>query len=119
MTPTTHSTPFDSPASGQARNSAILITGAGGEVGHGLINAIHAAGRQNIVALDIRKLDRDMRSKCMDTFIGDICDAALLGRIPTVEEYFRLFNQSISGHEGETYRYLCFDQMPAWRRTSR
>ena len=63
-------------AGGQARNSAILITGAGGEVGHGLIEAIHAEGRRNIVALDIRKLGRDLRSKCVKLACEVISEAA-------------------------------------------
>lgn len=79
-------------AGGQARNSAILITGAGGEVGHGLIEAIHAQGRRDIVALDIRKLDRNLRSKCMDTFVGDICDSALLGRMLAMYEIRAIFH---------------------------
>jgi len=79
-------------AGGQARNSAILITGAGGEVGRGLIEAIHAEGRRNIVALDIRKLDRDLRARCMDTFVGDICDSALLGRMLAMYEIRAIFH---------------------------
>lgn len=79
-------------AGGQARNSAILITGAGGEVGHGLIEAIHAEGRRNIVALDIRKLDRKLRSKCMDTFVGDICDSSLLERMLAMYEIRAIFH---------------------------
>jgi aconitate hydratase 2/2-methylisocitrate dehydratase len=45
--------------------------------------------------------------------LGAAC--ALLGRIPTVEEYFRLWRERISGREGEIYRYLSFDQMPEYR----
>ena len=77
---------------GQARNEAILITGAGGEVGHGLIEAIHATGRRNIVGLDIRRIDRGLRGKCMDTFVGDICDSALLGRMLAMYEIRAIFH---------------------------
>ena len=79
-------------ATGQARNSAILITGASGEVGHGLIEAVHAAGYRNIVALDIRKIDRHLRAMCMDTFVGDICDASLLGRMLAMYEIHSIFH---------------------------
>ncbi len=36
---------------------------------------------------------------------------ALLGRIPTLEEYLEIAGDSIEGHEAEIYRYLNFDQM--------
>ncbi len=67
--------------SGSRRDSAILITGAGGEVGHGLIQALHAAGRRDLVAIDIRELGTETRTLCRETYVGDICDAALLGRL--------------------------------------
>ncbi len=81
-----------SSAAGGRRNSAVLITGAGGEVGHGLIRALHDSGRRDIVALDIRKLDREIRSLCMETFVGDICDAALLGRLLATFEITEMFH---------------------------
>jgi aconitate hydratase 2/2-methylisocitrate dehydratase len=37
---------------------------------------------------------------------------ALLGRIPTADEYFGLWRQRVAGHEAEIYRYLSFDRMP-------
>jgi nucleoside-diphosphate-sugar epimerase len=77
---------------GQARNSAILLTGAGGEVGHGLIDAIHEEGRRTLVALDIRRMGREQRGKCMDTFVGDICDSALLARMLSMYEIRAIFH---------------------------
>ncbi|MCA8958009.1 MAG: NAD-dependent epimerase/dehydratase family protein, partial [Planctomycetes bacterium] len=78
--------------SGQARSSAILITGAGGEVGHGLIRALWESGHRDIVALDIRRLDRELRDLCLDTFVGDICDSALLGRMLAMYEIRVIFH---------------------------
>ena len=71
----------DLAASGARRSSGVLITGAGGEVGHGLIKTLRARGHEEIVALDLRELPAELRSCCRETFVGDICDAALLGRI--------------------------------------
>ncbi len=68
-------------ADGARRSAGVLITGAGGEVGHGLIKALHARGHRQIVALDLRELPAEMRSCCREVFVGDICDAALLGRM--------------------------------------
>lgn len=74
------------------RSSAILITGAGGEVGHGLIHALHTAGRQDIVAMDIRELDRPQRELCRETFVGDICDNSLLKRLLSMYEITEVYH---------------------------
>jgi nucleoside-diphosphate-sugar epimerase len=86
----THPTPR--PAPGGRRNSAVLITGAGGEVGHGLIKALHERGRRDVIGLDVRKLDREQRALCMETLVGDICDAALLGRLLATFEITEVFH---------------------------
>jgi nucleoside-diphosphate-sugar epimerase len=77
---------------GKSRSTAILITGAGGEVGHGLIRTLHARGARDIVAIDIRELDPDIRSLCAQTFVGDICDAMLLGRLLAMYEVYEIFH---------------------------
>lgn len=41
---------------------------------------------------------------------------ALLGRIPTLEEYLSIAGDRIDGHEAEIYRYLNFDQMEEYAR---
>jgi len=41
---------------------------------------------------------------------------ALLGKIPTPEEYFEIVGDRIAGHEDEIYRYLNFDQIPEYSR---
>ena len=90
MTPT----PTASPDRGGRRNAAILITGAGGEVGHGLIAALHASagGRRQVVAIDIRELGREQRELCQDTFVGDICDASLLERLLAMYEITEIYH---------------------------
>jgi threonine 3-dehydrogenase len=77
---------------GASRRAAILITGAGGEVGHGLISALHAAGHTQIVAMDVRKLDRELRDCCTETFVGDICDSALLKRVTAMYEIDEIYH---------------------------
>ena len=97
MSPMTDSTPPDSPnspsqqpqlhdAHGLRRTTAILITGAGGEVGHGLIRALARRPDTRVVALDIRELDPALRPLCHETYVGDICDRALLGRLLAMYE---------------------------------
>ncbi|MEO0479918.1 MAG: NAD-dependent epimerase/dehydratase family protein [Planctomycetota bacterium] len=77
---------------GSARSSAVLITGAGGEVGHGLIRALHESGRRDIVAIDLRELDPGLRALCMQTYVGDVCDAMLLGRLLANYEVREIFH---------------------------
>jgi len=78
--------PVVQPDRGGRRNTAILITGAGGEVGHGLIEALHGSGHRDVVAMDVRKLDRNMRDLCQESYVGDICDHALLERLLAMYE---------------------------------
>jgi nucleoside-diphosphate-sugar epimerase len=86
---TTTSTSMDR---GSRRSNAILITGAGGEVGHGLIRALSAAGRNEIVAIDVRQLDPDLKSHCMESYEGDICDPMLLGRLLAMYEITEIYH---------------------------
>lgn len=60
------------------RCTATVITGAGGEVGHGLIRALAQQGRDDIVAVDLNELDGQLRRHCRDAHVGDICDDDLL-----------------------------------------
>jgi len=53
---------------GSRRSTAILITGAGGEVGHGLISALYRSGRRDIVTIDLRQLDPSLRDLCLESY---------------------------------------------------
>ena len=59
----------------------VLITGAGGEVGHGLIARLGSEGYDNLVALDLRELPSSLRKYCLSTHVGDICDHGLMDRL--------------------------------------
>lgn len=91
-TPDDPSLPQREPATGQSRTAATLITGANGEFGHGLIHALFAAGQRDIIALDVRGLDDDLRSRCRDSLIGDICDQTLLDRISATYEIHTIYH---------------------------
>ncbi len=78
--------------SGARRSSGVLITGAGGEVGHGLIRALHEHGRTDIIAVDLREMDDEIKGMCAQTFVGDICDKALLARLLSMFEIERIFH---------------------------
>jgi threonine 3-dehydrogenase len=67
------------------RRQVVLITGANGEMGHGLIAHLAERGDTRIVALDIRPIDKELASLCYAAITGDILDNMLLGRM--VSEY--------------------------------
>src|SRR6185436_17068863 len=67
------------------RKPVFLVTGANGEVGHGLIVELAAQGHDNIVAVDLEPVDAALAAKCRATFAGSILDRHLMERI--VSEY--------------------------------
>ena len=62
------------------RTAVVLVTGAGGEIGHGLITRLAAAGR-TIVTVDIAPLDRALVKHVRREFTGSITDTGLLERV--------------------------------------
>lgn len=67
------------------RKEVILITGANGEIGHGLISYLSQHFSTQILALDVQPLDEDIAHCCARFIQGDIMDQMLLGRL--VGEY--------------------------------
>ncbi|MCZ6816935.1 MAG: NAD-dependent epimerase/dehydratase family protein [Planctomycetota bacterium] len=67
------------------RRSVILITGANGEIGHGLVNHFGRTSDHAILALDLKPLDDSLKCSGVDSIVGDILDDDLIQRI--VSEY--------------------------------
>lgn len=59
----------------------ILITGAGGEIGHGLIDRLADEPGVDVVALDLKGLSEELLPHCAAVHVGDILDTALLKEI--------------------------------------
>lgn len=74
------------------RKEVILITGANGEIGHGLINTIHDENKGRILALDLKPLDECLLEKCEHFILGDILDKMLLGRLIAEYEITTIFH---------------------------
>lgn len=68
-----------------SRKPAILVTGAGGEVGYGLIERFNQSAERELIALDIKELRPELRERCSVAIVGDILDENLLQRL--VSEY--------------------------------
>ena len=63
------------------RKPVVLITGAGGEIGHGLIARITESGRQSVVTLDVNPLEPALARLVQREFTGSILDKPLLERV--------------------------------------
>jgi nucleoside-diphosphate-sugar epimerase len=63
------------------RKSSGLITGAGGEIGHGLIERLAADSSRSIVTVDLAPLDAELSRKVHREVTGSILDRALLERV--------------------------------------
>ena len=65
----------------RVRKPVVLITGAGGEIGHGLIEQLAARGDRAIVTLDVSRLDATIAGKVDREVTGSILDRAVLERL--------------------------------------
>ena len=63
------------------RKPVVLITGAGGEIGHGLIAQLSTSKQRAIVTLDVSPLDPDVGRLVDREITGSILDRAVLERI--------------------------------------
>ena len=63
------------------RKPVVAITGAGGEIGHGLIDRLAERGDRRIVTIDISRLDDSIAKKVDREITGSITDRALLERL--------------------------------------
>lgn len=63
------------------RRPAVLITGAGGEIGHGLIARLSADRSRAIITLDVNPLDSALTPRISREYTGSILDRGLLERL--------------------------------------
>ncbi len=72
------------------RKPSVLITGAGGEIGHGLVTRL--AGSASIITLDVNPLDRTLAPLVAREFHGSITDVSVLDRMLAEFEVDRVFH---------------------------
>jgi nucleoside-diphosphate-sugar epimerase len=73
------------------RKPVVLITGAGGEIGHGLVTALSESGSP-IITLDVSPLDASLAPRVAREFTGSITDLSLLERMLAEFEVDRVFH---------------------------
>src|SRR5688572_33084349 len=64
----------------------ILITGANGEIGHGLVSRLSEAS-DRLVALDLHLPDTFVQTRCHRTVTGDVSDVALLDTLAATYDF--------------------------------
>lgn len=74
------------------RKPAVLVTGANGEMGHGLIAALAKNGTYSIIALDVRPIDESLKPLCSDVIVGDILETRLLERMQSEYEVHSVYH---------------------------
>jgi nucleoside-diphosphate-sugar epimerase len=74
------------------RKPVVVITGAGGEIGHGLIERLAEQGDRRIVTVDISRLDETIARKVDREITGSITDRPLLERLMAEFEVDRVFH---------------------------
>ncbi len=67
------------------RKTVILITGASGEIGHGLITSLSRQSDKGVITLDLTPLAPDLKGLVQREIVGSILDKNLLERI--IAEY--------------------------------
>ena len=74
------------------RKPVVVITGAGGEIGHGLIDRLAEHGDRRIVTVDVSRLHESIARKVDREITGSITDVALLERLMAEFEVDRIFH---------------------------
>lgn len=74
------------------RKPVTLITGANGEIGHGLLEYFHARGDTAVVTLDLNPMDKSLRPLCHAWMTGDILDDDLTERLVTEYEIHAIYH---------------------------
>jgi threonine 3-dehydrogenase len=87
------------------RKPGVLVTGANGEMGHGLIEALAEHGSHHIIALDVRPIDEALRPYCGTAIVGDILEQRLLERMQSEYEIHSTFlNSRLNSRAGTASR---------------
>jgi len=70
----------------------ILITGANGEIGHGLVAGLAESAQVRIVALDLHAPDEFIRLRCHRVVSGDIADIAMLETLVATYDFDAIYH---------------------------
>src|SRR5437016_1635868 len=72
--------------------TAVLITGANGEIGRSLLHALSNDGRYDVITLDLTPMPESLRSIPSASYAGNIMDRYLLDQIAAHHEFDQVFH---------------------------
>ena len=90
----TASSSTDVPTSGN-RTAAVLVTGAGGEMGHGLLDVLaarQASGGPRLVAMDLREMHAEQRRGCTECVVADVRQRDILDSLGQRFDFVEIFH---------------------------
>jgi nucleoside-diphosphate-sugar epimerase len=71
----------------------VLVTGANGEIGHGLIARLHLERPETrIIALDVHPLSKELKRLCHEVIVGDILDTVLIDRLAAFYDFQTIYH---------------------------
>jgi nucleoside-diphosphate-sugar epimerase len=74
------------------RKPVVLITGASGEIGHGLVDSLSRDGQRPIITLDLKPLEASLAGLVQQQYTGSVLDGNLLERILSEYEVDLVFH---------------------------
>ena len=75
-----------------ARKQVVLITGANGEMGHGLVARMAASSDYDLLALDLKPIEPAIAERCQACIVGDVLDQRMLERLVSEYEIHAIFH---------------------------
>jgi threonine 3-dehydrogenase len=71
----------------------VLITGANGEIGHGLITRLKQQQPDiRIIAIDVHPIQKELRTQCHEAIVGDILDTVLIDRLAAFYDFDSIYH---------------------------
>lgn len=71
---------------------SVIITGAAGEIGHGLVKGLRTHDDIRIIATDLKELPEATKDLCDEVHVGDVCDAGLMQQLITMHEVTEIYH---------------------------
>ncbi|HEY4613738.1 MAG TPA: NAD-dependent epimerase/dehydratase family protein [Bacteroidota bacterium] len=72
---------------------AVLITGANGEIGHGLITRLKERQPDiRIIAIDVHPLQKELKRLCHEAIVGDILDTVMIDRLAAFYDFGTIYH---------------------------
>jgi threonine 3-dehydrogenase len=101
MTGVSHVTQLDRSSGADVETATVLVTGAGGEVGFGLLKTLHDSGSCRVVGLDLRPLRH--RIDCEEV-LGDVTDLHALKQLFSDYRFTEIFHlAALLSRQGEEH----------------